>query len=197
MEEITVDIWTDLGQMYRDPPKFVRFQERLRDIRIVIIHTCRSLVYIEEECRKLGLVIDSTSIERRRRAQRSPDHPYNILATYLKPGLAWFHDYSAFADTRQIDGDDETDEWECWSTSDVPMESSGSLATSTSSDESLESDHSMILGHHCNDEGLAKGGKFDMGFNHDTPTWPGVLVAGDEFQSYGDDTWDGAIVVVP
>lgn len=193
MEEITVDIWTDLGQMYRDPSKFVRFQERLKDIRTVIIHSCQSLFYLEEECMKLGLELHPTSIEQRRRALRAPEHPYNILATYLKPGLPWFHDYSVFYDARQIVGDDETDEWECWSEGDMPVESSSSLTNS--SDESLTSDDYILgLGYQPSDEIPSK---FDTASNYDNQMWPGVVMGDDRYLSYGDETWDGAIVVVP
>lgn len=170
VEEITVDIWTDMEEMYRDPPNFVRFQNRLKDIRIAIIRMCQSLSYIEDECVMQDLWIDITAIDQRRIAQRPPDHPYNIIAPYLRQGVEWFNDYDAFDDPSQINGGPEIKMQEGSSIRDTPK---GSGST-TSSEESLKSEYSFLLGYHRDDELSSKGDEVAYDLEPMAYPWTGI-----------------------
>lgn len=93
-----------MHRLYLDPPVYRASQEHLGAVRLLIRRACESLLYIQKECYERGLHLDIPSINERRTLNRPPDHPYNMIASYLKPEAEErFHNYDAFSNIYTID----------------------------------------------------------------------------------------------
>lgn len=144
VEEIIAEILPDMQHLYRDPPSYAASQLHLRDVRILLIRTCQSLAYMERESSLHGLNLNISVIDAHRISQRSSNHPYHMISTYLKPE-AWkeFHNYDNFRDPGRINGGIGVKDWDVLSANDLAenAESSASLDDS----EPLGSDDSGVV----------------------------------------------------
>lgn len=144
VEEIISEIQPDMEQLYLDPPAYTASQLHLQDVRILIMRTCQSLAYVDRESSSHGLKIDISAINDRRIAQRSFDHPYHMISTYIKPD-AWkeFHNYDNFLDLGRINGGVGVGDWDELSANDLLED--GENDSSTLDEEPLNSDDSGVL----------------------------------------------------
>lgn len=107
VEEITIEMKSDMDRLYLDPPQYHAYQERLGDVRVLLMRACQSLAYIEAECAARGLNLDTVSINERRIANRQWSHPFYMIAMYLKPdALKDFNNFEAFSDATQLNRGD-------------------------------------------------------------------------------------------
>lgn len=157
-----------MERLFLNPPIYQAYQERLGDVRVLLMRACQSLLYIEEECASRGLDLDTLAIDERRMANRPPSHPYWMIATYLEPtALDEFHDYETFllpvrpnpGDTGGEDqdvgikadegeGGKEQDEGDEDGDIETEEEDTESVGMGTLSDESpLSSHYSLFLPH--------------------------------------------------
>lgn len=89
---------TDMERLYLDPPIYRAYQERLGDVRVLLMRACQSLSYIETESLSYGINLDIAAIDERRIANRPASHPFNMIVTYLNPtALEDFHNYESFS----------------------------------------------------------------------------------------------------
>lgn len=97
VEEITIEMKGDMERLYLLSPFYYAHQLHLGDVRILIMRTCQSLSYIEEECASHGLDLDVSAIDEQRMLNRPATHPFNIISPYLSLStLEEFHNYDFF-----------------------------------------------------------------------------------------------------
>lgn len=146
VEEITLEMQTDMHRLYLDPPVYHTSQEHLATVRLLIRRACQSLLYIQGECDKRKLYLDIPSIYQRRTLNRPPDHPYNMIASYLKPeAQEQFHNYDIFFDIYTIDEEDRPSERILSAPSLTESTETTESSMSESSDEYLgSSDYSLV-----------------------------------------------------
>lgn len=97
----------DMDQLYLDPLRYHAYQERLGDVRILLMRACQSLAYIEDKCRAHGLDLDTVFINERRIENRQRNHPFYMIAMYLRPdALKDFNNFEAFSNPTQLNRGD-------------------------------------------------------------------------------------------
>lgn len=97
----------DIERLYLDPPTYHAYQNRLGNVRVLLMRTCQSLTYIEAVCADHGITFDPAAINQRRAANRPPGHPFNMIANYLKDdALEEFHNFEAFSDLDRLNAGD-------------------------------------------------------------------------------------------
>lgn len=107
VEEITVEMKADIERLYLDPPTYHAYQNRLGNVRVLLMRACQSLAYIEAVCAEHAIAFDPAAIDKRRAANRAPGHPFNMIAIYLKDdALQDFHNFEAFSDLDRLNAGD-------------------------------------------------------------------------------------------
>lgn len=91
----------DIEQLYVMHSIYRAALALLAKVRILIIRSCKSLLYIQDECTARDLSLDISAIDKRRIASRPPNHPFNTLLPFLKPA-AW-KDFNNFEQFEQFE----------------------------------------------------------------------------------------------
>lgn len=91
----------DIEQLYVIHSIYRAALALLAKVRILIIRSCKSLLYIQDECTARGLSLDISAIDGRRIASRPPNHPFNTLLPFLKPSAR--KDLNNFAQFEQFE----------------------------------------------------------------------------------------------
>lgn len=104
VEEITIEMKADMERLYLRSPIYHAHQVCLGNVRVLIMRTCQSLSYIDDECAFHGVDLDTSAIDERRMLNRPPAHPFNILSPYLRrSAFEEFHNYDFYSPFVYID----------------------------------------------------------------------------------------------
>lgn len=149
VEEIFLEMQIDVEQLYVKRSTYQAALALLGNVRILIVRSCSSLTYIQDECTTRGLLLDVGAVDKRRIASRPPNHPFYTVLPYLKPSATKdFHNFEQFEQSNLRVGHLSWDE--------MMVEGHVESSSNDSSEPSTSSDtHSLSFGRDEHDSPIA------------------------------------------